>query len=106
MLWKSFDIVEHQSLSLNCVYLLSFFVQVGRDMAELAWRIIKSDDQLLEGLFQDTHNYPDGLQDTLRQAIPEAKQSSQPLCLLFGGETTVEVKGSGNGIQTATTALP
>lgn len=68
-------------------------------MAKLAQRIVQQDvpTQLLDGLFTDTLVFSDGLHETLSRAMTEARETKRSICLLFAGETTVEVKGKGKG---------
>lgn len=70
-------------------------LQVGRDMVTLAERLRnKESEDLLEGLF--TESGPISCQ-ALVEAVAKSRETKQLVCLLFGGETTVEVKGSGKG---------
>ncbi|XP_067933910.1 glycerate kinase-like [Watersipora subatra] len=77
--------------------------QVGRDMAELARRILQGvgDTHYLEGLFGDTLDMSTemktSLEKELQAEVQKSKKDNTPLCLLFGGETTVHVMGSGKG---------
>ncbi|KAF6030045.1 GLYCTK [Bugula neritina] len=73
--------------------------QVGRDMAELAKRILNTGEDLdyVEGLFEGTVAFEEDINNKIKQAKDLAIEQNSQVCVLFGGETTVEVTGTGRG---------
>jgi len=68
-------------------------------MAELAKRILNTGENLdyIEGLFEGTVAFEEDINNKIKQAKDLAIEQNSQVCLLFGGETTVEVTGSGRG---------
>lgn len=68
-------------------------------MAELARRIITNPrgHNFLSKLFSGVKAFGAGIDQEIELKACEAERTNTALCLLFGGETTVEVKGSGKG---------
>ena len=87
------------NMSTSCC--IPLLLQVGRDMAELASRILtnKSGSGYLSGLFRDVV-FESGVDGSIETAVKRAQDDNMAICLLFGGETTVQVRGSGKGMLT------